>query len=74
MVECPFCRSELSPGRVAVRTMDWWAPMAVVWKPDVGHRAEWQHVFSPGLLRRGTRPASYCYGCDAVVVHPPEAV
>jgi Domain of unknown function (DUF6487) len=70
-MECPFCGSDMRAGRVAVRTLDLLAPTSVVWKPTDGQRGEALQVFSAGALRRGTRPASYCYGCDAVVIDPP---
>jgi len=72
LVECPFCGSETSEGRVAV--VSWnvgmSVPTRVVWKPAESRQEEAHLVFAAGLFNRRTRSARYCYGCDAVLVEP----
>lgn len=46
---------------------------AAVWKPAERAQASRQYVLSPGVLSRNPRPADFCYGCESVVVHPPES-
>jgi hypothetical protein len=70
-MECPFCGKRLAFGQLAVRALGLGSMITVVWKP--AYRASGldpQEVLSPGDLRAGTRPASYCDGCGAVVVDP----
>jgi hypothetical protein len=70
LVECPFCSSETSEGRMAVVSWNVSTPTRVMWKPAESRQEEAQLVFAAGLFNRRTRSARYCYGCDAVLVEP----
>ena len=71
-VECPYCGSQMSAGRMAVISLTVAAPITVVWKSSEQEHDGSQKLLSPGLLNRRTRPALYCYGCDATVLEPLE--
>jgi hypothetical protein len=69
-MECPFCGSDMSAGRMAVIALTMLAPIRVVWKSSEQEHEGSQDLLAPGLLNRRTRPALSCYGCDAAVLSP----
>jgi hypothetical protein len=64
----------MSAGRVAVVALTILAPIRLVWRSSEQEHDGSQELLSPGLLNRRTRPALYCYGCDATVLAPPDPV
>jgi len=54
----------------AERTLKTGIRMRVVWKSSLPEHDSEQDLLAAGFLNRQTRPALYCYGCDAVVLTP----
>jgi hypothetical protein len=64
----------MSAGRMAVISWATIYPTRVVWKSSEQEHEGTQDLLAPGLFNRRTRPALYCYGCDATLLSPMELV